>query len=185
MPKKRISRTFILNQALTIFSEKSYYNATMSEIAEACGILKGSMYHYFPSKEALMKAVIKHVHTYFNEEIFTHAYNDHLTTEEKLRTMGILTEKMLIDSEQGHIMGNIGIETARLIPEFSELIKDFFNDWITALTTVFSAKYAGDRAKEVAEQCVAEIEGAVMMVRIYNEPRFLHDTFKRILKRIR
>ncbi len=168
-----------------MFSEKSYYNATMAEIAEACGILKGSMYHYFASKEELMKAVIQYVHTYFHEEIFVHAYNDHLNTEEKLRTMGVLTEKVLVDTEKGHIMGNIGIETARIIPEFSELIKDFFNDWMNALTAVFRAKYSEERAREVAEQCVAEIEGAVMMTRIYDEPRYLRDTFKRILKRIR
>lgn len=185
MPKKKISRDFILNQALKIFSEKSYYNATMADIADACGILKGSMYHYYPSKEDLMKAVLKQVHHYFNQEVFCYAYDDELSGEDKLYKMGKATQKWLVDSERGQIMGNIGVETARLIPEFSELIKLFFDDWVAALTRAFLHKYSEERAREVAEQCVSEIEGAVMMMRIYNEPRFLNDTFHRVLRRIR
>lgn len=185
MPKKRISRDFILNQALKIFSEKSYYNATMADIADACGILKGSMYHYYPSKEDLMKEVIKQVHYNFNQDVFHYAYDENMDGEEKLYKMGKATHKWLVDNEKGQIMGNIGVETARLIPEFSQLIKLFFDDWIAALTRVFLHKYSEERAREVAEQCVSEIEGAVMMMRIYNEPRFLTDTFHRVLRRIR
>lgn len=184
MPKAKVSETFILGQALKIFSEKSYHNATMADIAHACGLLKGSMYHYFPSKEELMKAVLRYVHDYFNEEVFIHAYNEDLDTEIKLRRMGELTYDMLVGEEEGQIMGNIGIETARVIPEFSELIRNFFDDWVRALTHVFEAKYSTERSREVAEQSVAEIEGAVMMMRIYNDKQFLIDAFKRVLRRI-
>jgi TetR/AcrR family transcriptional repressor of nem operon len=85
---------------------------------------------------------------------------------------------------EGCIMGNIGIETARVIPEFSELIRKFFDDWMNALTHVFMAKYSEATAREVAEQCVSEIEGSVMMMRIYNNPRFLKDALRRVKKRI-
>lgn len=183
MPKAKVSDTFILNQALKIFSQKSYYNATMADIAQACGLLKGSMYHYYPSKEELMKSVIAYVHEYFNREVFAHAYNTKLSTRERLRIMGELTEKMFIGPQEGCIMGNIGIETARVIPEFSELIRNFFDDWMNALTFVLKDKYSEKTAREVAEQCVSEIEGAVMMMRIYNEPRYLQDALKRIAKR--
>ena len=182
MPKQKVSETFILNQALKIFSRKSYYNATMADIAEACGLLKGSMYHYYPSKEDLMKAVIESVHQYFNKEVFAYAYDEKLSTNDKLRKMGQMTEKMFIGD--GCIMGNIGIETARVIPEFSELIRKFFDDWVAALTHVFKAKYSDATAREVAEQCVSEIEGAVMMMRIYNEPRYLKEALRRVAKRI-
>lgn len=182
MPKQKVSETFILNQALKIFSHKSYYNATMADIAEACGLLKGSMYHYYASKEDLMKAVIAYVHQYFNDEVFVFAYDDKLSTRDKLRRMGEMTENMFIG--EGCIMGNIGIETARVIPEFSELIRKFFDDWMEALTVVFKAKYSDATAREVAEQCVSEIEGAVMMMRIYNEPRYLQDALRRVAKRI-
>lgn len=184
MPKAKVDETFILNQALRIFSHKSYYNATMADIAQACGLLKGSMYHYFDSKEDLMKAVLKYVHEYFNEHIFSHAYNDELTVNEKLRRMGEITEKMFIGPGEGYIMGNIGIETARVNPEFSELIKSFFSDWMDALAYVCKDKYSETKAMEVAEQTVAEIEGAVMMMRIYNEPRYLKDALHRVAKRI-
>lgn len=184
MPKAKVDETFILNQALKIFSQKSYNTATMADIASACGLLKGSMYHYFDSKEALMKAVIGYVHNYFNEHIFQYAYRDDLTTRDKLFKMGAATERMFIGPGEGYIMGNIGIETARVIPEFSELIRNFFNDWVSALTHVFKEKYNEKVAREVAEQTVAEIEGAVMMTRIYNDPRFLKEALRRVARRV-
>lgn len=184
MPKAKVDESFILNQALKIFSNKSYNSATMSDIASACGLLKGSMYHYYDSKEDLMKAVINYVHQYFNDHIFCHAYNDKLSTRDKLFKMGVVTEKMFIGQGEGYIMGNVGIETARVIPEFSELIKAFFDDWVNALTHVFKEKYNEKVAKEVAEQTVAEIEGAVMMMRIYNEPRYLTDALRRVARRV-
>jgi TetR/AcrR family transcriptional repressor of nem operon len=42
----------------------------MADIAQSCGILKGSLYHYFSSKEALMSAVIEYAHAYFKEKVF-------------------------------------------------------------------------------------------------------------------
>ena len=83
MPKQKVSETFILNQALKIFSHKSYYNATMADIAESCGLLKGSMYHYYDSKEELMKAVIEYVHDFFNKEVFSYAYDESLSTNDR------------------------------------------------------------------------------------------------------
>ena len=38
-------------------------------------------------------------------------------------------------------------------------------------------------AKILAEQTVAEIEGAVMMTRIFKNPKFLKNAYKRIIDR--
>jgi AcrR family transcriptional regulator len=51
--KERIIRT-----ALEIFAHKGFHPATMSEIAKASGVAKGSLYNYFTSKEDLLKKLI-------------------------------------------------------------------------------------------------------------------------------
>jgi AcrR family transcriptional regulator len=64
MPKQKADEETIILEALKLFRKQSYFNTSMSEIAEASGLQKGSLYHYFPSKEDLMKKVIKNVHDF-------------------------------------------------------------------------------------------------------------------------
>lgn len=52
----------VLEAAVQIFAAKGYENASMQEIGETLGLLKGSIYYYTPSKENLLFAVIESVH---------------------------------------------------------------------------------------------------------------------------
>ncbi|MEO5837627.1 MAG: TetR/AcrR family transcriptional regulator [Acidimicrobiales bacterium] len=61
-------RTAILNVAAELFARKGVAATTVREIADEAGILSGSLYHHFDSKEVMV------------EEIFT-AYFDELTTK--------------------------------------------------------------------------------------------------------
>ncbi|MCS6819111.1 MAG: TetR/AcrR family transcriptional regulator, partial [Chitinophagales bacterium] len=79
MPKQKVDEQYIIIQSLILFRQRSYHNTSMSDIAEACGILKGSLYHYFKSKEELMEKVIRYVHKYFKDEVFSKAYEKGLT----------------------------------------------------------------------------------------------------------
>jgi len=184
MPVVKVSQEYILKQALQVFRQKSYYNATMADIANACGLLKGSIYHYFPSKEALMKEVLKTAHHYFQVKVFDIAYQTEIPVRDRLKKMLKNIEAIFIEEETNCIMGNIGVETSRVIPEFSELIQVFFNNWINAFTEVYKEKYSESKAREVAEFSVAEIEGSVMLARIFNEPKYLKDAHTRVLGRL-
>lgn len=44
----------ILHAALNLFAERSYAQTSMAQIAQAAGMAKGSVYHYFNSKEELL-----------------------------------------------------------------------------------------------------------------------------------
>jgi TetR/AcrR family transcriptional regulator, cholesterol catabolism regulator len=49
----------IVAAAAKVFRTKGYHAATMSDIADEVGLLKGSLYHHFESKEALLYLVVK------------------------------------------------------------------------------------------------------------------------------
>lgn len=184
MPKQKVSEEFIIKESLKLFRKKSYHNTSMADIAEACGLLKGSIYHHFPSKEQLMKAVIAYVHQFFKDNIFIYAYDESLKPMERLQQMFKKSEKMYLSDEGGDLLGNVGVETARIIPEFSELIRDFFVEWINAKQHILQMIMPAEEAKIFAEQMVAEIEGAIMMTRIFRSPAFMKNTYKRLLSRI-
>ena len=52
----------LIEAAIRLFSEpKGYASVTVSEIAAAAGVAKGSVYRHFPSKEALFTAVVENL----------------------------------------------------------------------------------------------------------------------------
>jgi len=181
VPKQKVTSEEILKQSFKLFREKSYHNTSMADIADACGILKGSLYHYYSSKEALMSAVIDYAHTYFKEKIFSLAYNEELSPQERIERMFQKSEKTLLSD--GNIMGNIGVETARIVPEFANLIKDFYMEWINAVAYIFRKITNEKDAQDLAEQTVAEFEGAVMMSRIFKDTRFMNNAYLRLKSR--
>lgn len=56
MTKER--RQQIVDAAARIFNEQGFHRASMAEIAAAVGMLKGSLYYYFQSKDELLFEVI-------------------------------------------------------------------------------------------------------------------------------
>jgi AcrR family transcriptional regulator len=51
-------REQIAAAALRVFAQKGFTRATNRDIAREAGITPGLIYHYFPSKEALLKAIV-------------------------------------------------------------------------------------------------------------------------------
>jgi AcrR family transcriptional regulator len=52
------SRTQILDAALKLFSHKGYGATSVRDIAEEAGLSKGNVYHHFPDKETIFRALI-------------------------------------------------------------------------------------------------------------------------------
>lgn len=54
-------RRKILAKSFNLFTRKGYNNITMDEIAKEIGASKGILYHYFPSKEKILAAMINSI----------------------------------------------------------------------------------------------------------------------------
>ncbi len=52
-------RDAIVEEAATLFAAKGFAGASLSDLADACGMSKSLFYHYYPSKEAILYAVMK------------------------------------------------------------------------------------------------------------------------------
>jgi AcrR family transcriptional regulator len=52
-------RRQLLEAGAKVFTERSYDDASMAEVARAAGISKGLLYHYFPSKRDLFVATLE------------------------------------------------------------------------------------------------------------------------------
>lgn len=62
-PQERRDRSAdLLDAAIHVFSEKGYGAASMQDVADRVGVLKGSLYHYISSKEELLYNVLNASH---------------------------------------------------------------------------------------------------------------------------
>jgi TetR/AcrR family transcriptional regulator, cholesterol catabolism regulator len=60
-------REQLIDTALTVFAQKGVQGATVKDLAEAAGVAPGLMYHYFRSKEDLLRAALER--RYFMPEL--------------------------------------------------------------------------------------------------------------------
>ena len=182
MPKAKIDRKTLLRNSLSVFKEKGYSAASMSDIAAANGLLKGSIYHYVEGKEALMKEVLIALKDHYINKVFSKAYDESLTPIARLTELAGRAEEIFMHEEGGDFFVNIGLETSKSNPAFAAIISSFFKEWMRTLQHLYAFVMNGDEAKAKAETTVAEIEGAVILMRLLNDPNYLHRTNENLLK---
>lgn len=183
MPVKKADKRSILKESLNVFRHKGYHNASMSDIAAACGLLKGSIYHYFEGKEDLMREVIAYLHDWYSRKIFSIAYDPSLSGKEKLETLIQKSEEVFFNEPGGCLMANIGLEVAGVHEGFSKQIRDYFEDWVNCLAEIFKERHTEELSRDLAEISVAELEGGVMLMQIYQDKKHLIRIHNLILKR--
>src|ERR1044071_2934062 len=74
-------RDELLAIAARLFAEKGFKNTTVRDIADAAGILSGSLYHHFDSKESMVDEILQS----FQTELFA-AYDEVLASDDDART---------------------------------------------------------------------------------------------------
>ncbi|MEH2194377.1 MAG: TetR/AcrR family transcriptional regulator [Nostoc sp.] len=51
----------LLDKCFDLFAQKGYGSITMRQIAEGLGVSTGTLYHYFPSKQALFEQLVQEI----------------------------------------------------------------------------------------------------------------------------
>lgn len=168
MAIQKTSREEILKHSIKLFKIKGYYNTSMSDIAKACGLLKGSIYHHFKSKNDIGLESLKYIHKYFKDEIYSIANSNTLDTLKKIKLLVKKTDNYFLNSKGGCLLGNLALEVSWTDLEFKNEIKNYFLNWEKALYTIYKEKYNDEEALEFAEEFVALIQGEIMMMNLHN-----------------
>jgi AcrR family transcriptional regulator len=81
MPDTLTRREELLMIAARLFAEKGFRATTVRDIADAAGILSGSLYHHFDSKESMVDEILRT----FQDELFG-KYDEILASDDDPRT---------------------------------------------------------------------------------------------------
>ena len=105
-------RRAILDRSAELFAEHGYDRASMSKIAEACGVSKANLYHYYKDKEALLFDVIR-FHLEELLEVVEAADRPDLSPAARLRELVAAILEAYRDADAQH---NVQINGLRLLP---------------------------------------------------------------------
>jgi AcrR family transcriptional regulator len=71
--KKTETRQVLMASAVRVFHEKGISDTRVSDIVSRAGVAQGTFYNYFPSKEALFKAMAEEYMAHYGELFHQHA----------------------------------------------------------------------------------------------------------------
>ncbi len=177
-----LTKIDIIKKSIPVFKEKGYAATGMADIANACGILKGSLYHHFSSKEVLMEETLNYLRQYFIDKVFAIAYQENLAIEKRLERLARKSEEQFLEGSGGCFMAMIGTETVIRQPIFNKIIKEFFADWKKAFVHLYGFIIDKNKASIQADKAMMMIEGAVLMMRIHNNPDYLTTVQESLLE---
>ena len=173
MPLRKTDREAVIDAALELFRTRGYHHTSVADIAAACGLLKGSVYHYFAGKQDIAAAALDRVIADSRQKIFGLATDPAAPPSARLRNLAEAVERFFAGRDGGCLMGSLALEVGDSIPAFGERVQRYFADWKAALTAVLEDRYGAARSGELAEDAIARAQGAILLMEVTKDPAVL------------
>lgn len=164
--KKIIEKHELVNIAADLFRMKGYAATSIDDIAKACGLTKGSLYHHFAGKEELALAALDQVHAHYREKIFSLILERDKPTAKDFQAFNRAVENFFTHHPHGCLLANLSLETGSAFESINRKIILFLNEWIACYMKVFSEYFPPKAAKDRAEDAIAIVQGCILMNRI-------------------
>lgn len=177
-PPAQDTRTRILDAAQRLFHEQGYHATGISTILREADVNAGSLYNLFPSKEALLEAVL---------ERYTHLLRpvvidpvEAATPDPIERIFALLAQYRAwltpINFAMGCPIGNLALETADNLPRVRALCARNFDGWAAAVQSWLDTAALEGRLPpttdrpQLARFILTIMEGGVMQARAEGSP---------------
>jgi AcrR family transcriptional regulator len=158
--------------ALPVFLERGYAGTSMAALARATGLHKSSLYHHFPSKEALFLAALTAEATASLEAIEALVDRKERPADERLREAFELCHDAMLGSPIGQLVTVIA-ETSRAVPEVAQGFHDgFIARFRGALTTLYEQAVAEGTRRALAHARIADLVFGPLLSRAMEEIMF-------------
>jgi AcrR family transcriptional regulator len=172
-------REEVIERLVAVFRDQGYNGASLSEISEATGLGKSSLYHHFPGgKEEMGREVLAHVDAWLT----THALEPLRgsgSPQQRIGRMIAALDECYAGGRRACVLGNMVIDGAR--DRFQRQLARSFGQWIDALRDVLvEAGLPRDMARERAEDAVVRIEGSLVLAGGLGKP----SPFRRVLRNL-
>lgn len=170
----KVQPEIVTQKALSLFRQKGFSATSMADIAQECGILKGSLYGHFSSKNEILYAAIDSIFSYFKEDIFLK--EEGLSDKQKLSYVFLETREYFIKNKVC-VFAHLAMDDIDDVGK--NKIKEFFIFWKSQLSLLISKIMPDENSEELAEDIIISIEGAVLWLHINDDPEPLKRIFRK------
>jgi TetR/AcrR family transcriptional repressor of nem operon len=165
------TRETLLDAAARLFHEQGFAATGVSTILREADVNSGSLYHFFPTKEALLIGVLERYVQMLRPVVMDPVEKQTDDPIERVFTLLAWYRggMQMTGCKLGCPIGNLALELADSHPQVRELIDLNFNNWVTAVRQWLEA--AGDRLpadcdrQELAQTVLNTMEGGIMQAR--------------------
>lgn len=195
-PTGPATRQRLVDSARYLFWERGFAGTSMADLLTHAKVNSGSFYHFFDSKEALLREVLENYLVALQPMVIEPAYA--LTSKPIDRIFAILDgyrERILMtDAQYGCPLGRLALEIDPENRPAHKLIAENFHGWIDAVRDCLEAAKlpAGTDIQALATYVLATMEGGVMLSRSYGsvDPfdqtvRALREHFRLLMNSVR
>jgi AcrR family transcriptional regulator len=194
MPDKDVTRDGIIEVAADLFWRQGYTSTGIAQILEAAGILRGSLYYHFPTKEDLLIATLEWRLKMLWPDVVQPVL-DRLDDPIE-RVFGIMDGYRqlltMFEFRLGCPIGNLALELDESHPRVRKLLSENFANWTSAIRKLLEDARGrfppGTDLQQLADFCLTVMEGAVMLARTHRSIEAydqavtrLRDYFERLL----
>jgi AcrR family transcriptional regulator len=184
----------LIQAARNLFWEQGYSATGIAQILSAAGVNAGSLYHFFPTKEDLLLAVLDWYTNNLNSMVVGPVM---ARVEDPIeRVFGVLDHyrQLLLatDFTRGCPIGNLSLELSDRYPAVREILSLNFSNWRDAVKQFLDEASGrlpeGTDTTALATFVLTTMEGTVMLCRAHRSPEpyyqavsQLRDYFDRLL----
>jgi TetR/AcrR family transcriptional repressor of nem operon len=190
MTKGEETRKMIIEQAAPVFNRKGIAATAMSDIMEATGLAKGSLYVHFQNKEVLAAAVVN-----YNMNLLLTKIKNAIGRQTHPKNKLYAYLDLYMDPREPAVVGgcpmmNFGVEAddtnepvRKMVAAMMESIQDLLFDILQqGVREGFFSRHFNPR--EFATQIFALVEGGLMISRIAGEHRKMRQIILNIKKMV-
>jgi len=162
------TRERIVEAARHLFWEKGYGATSLSDLLERAGANSGSFYHFFESKDAVLRTVLGTYLDLLDPHVIAPAWKAARSPVDRVFTLLDGYRQRLLDTgcTYGCPIGRLALELEHENAPAHALIAKNFSAWKDAVEGALRAGGVA-HADEVAEFVLTVMEGAVMQARAY------------------
>ncbi len=164
----------IIQNSVQVFRQKGFNGSSVNDIATASGLLKGSLYSHFASKEEILLEVISEVEKKFFQAI---GFVDGTVPPPELDAVLEKTAGFFIQHESC-LMANLLSESLPDAPK--QRLIDFFLKWKDLLKTVMRPQIAERDKEKFAQNIISQFEGNVLMMKVISSPKPVKDCLQKL-----
>lgn len=189
MSKAEKTRQYIIEKTAVLFNTKGYAGTSLSDITEATGLTKGSIYGNFENKDDVSKAVYLFNSIRLQAELDTYCNSQTSAYDKLMAMLDFHRYNWKNNFERGGCpLLNTAIEADDTMPALKEEVAKSFAGWAQKIMSIIESGKSNREFKATvsteqhAYTFIMLIEGGILLSKTTNNQNHLFQALDRIVK---